>query len=60
MLNPDDAAHATRHYLKPKYAVPMHYGANPRLKGTPEQYIKALGDSATEVFNMRMGETISF
>ncbi|HEY5602305.1 MAG TPA: metal-dependent hydrolase [Gammaproteobacteria bacterium] len=60
VLNPDDAAHATRHYLKPKYAVPMHYGTNPRLKGTPEQYIKALGDSATKVVNMKMGETIKF
>lgn len=60
VLSPKDAAYATNQYLKPKYAVPMHYGTNPRLKGTPEQYIKALGKSATKVYDMKIGESIRF
>ncbi|WP_455366438.1 metal-dependent hydrolase [Kaarinaea lacus] len=60
VLSPEDAAYATNHYLKPKYAVPMHYGTNPRLKGTPAQYIKALGKSATKVYDIKIGETIRF
>ena len=46
-MSPKDAAYATRHYLKPKYAIPMHYGTIPSLKGTPEEYIAALGKSTT-------------
>ncbi len=60
VLSPEDAAYATNQYLKPKYAVPMHYGTNPNLKGTPEQYIKALGKSVTKVFNMKFGQTVRF
>ncbi|WP_455220747.1 metal-dependent hydrolase [Kaarinaea lacus] len=60
VLNPEDAAYATQQYLKPKYAVPMHYGTNPRLKGTPEQYTKALGKNDTKVFQMKFGQTIRF
>jgi L-ascorbate metabolism protein UlaG (beta-lactamase superfamily) len=60
VLSPKDAAYATRHYLKPKYAIPMHYGTNPRLKGTPEEYIAALGRSATQVLNLKFGEVRKF
>jgi L-ascorbate metabolism protein UlaG (beta-lactamase superfamily) len=60
VLGPKDAAYATRHYLKPKYAIPMHYGTNPRLKGTPEEYIAALGRSATQVLNLKFGEVRKF
>jgi L-ascorbate metabolism protein UlaG (beta-lactamase superfamily) len=31
-MDPVDAAYATM--LKPKYGIPMHYGANPLGKGT--------------------------
>jgi len=60
VLSPEDAAYATQEFLKPKYAVPMHYGTNPRLTGTPEQYKKALGNSDTKVFQMKFGQTIRF
>src|SRR5205085_27415 len=45
VMNPVDAAYATKELIKPKYAVPMHYGTTPVLKGTPEEYMKALGDT---------------
>jgi L-ascorbate metabolism protein UlaG (beta-lactamase superfamily) len=60
VLSPKDAAYATRHYLKPKYAIPMHYGTNPNLKGTPEEYIAALGKSTTRVLNLKFGEVVKF
>lgn len=60
VMNPKDAAFATTHYFKPKYAIPMHYGTNPNLKGTPEEYIEELGKSATKVLNMKFGEVVKF
>lgn len=43
VMSPEDAAYATREILKPKHAIPMHYGTNPFLVGTPEEYIKVMG-----------------
>src|SRR5450759_229587 len=43
VMDPKDAAMATRDFLKPKFAIPIHYGTIPQLKGTPDEYIKALG-----------------
>jgi L-ascorbate metabolism protein UlaG (beta-lactamase superfamily) len=60
VLSPKDAAYATRELLKPKYAIPMHYGTNPRLTGTPEEYIQALGDSPTKVLNMQFWQSLTF
>lgn len=58
-MDPQGAALATQ-YLKPKYAIPMHYGANPLGKGTPEEYINALGRSSTRVINLAPGEYVKF
>ncbi len=60
VMNPKDAAFATTHYFKPKYAIPMHYGTNPNLKGTPEEYIEALGKSPAKVLNMKFWEAVKF
>lgn len=59
-MDPKAAAEATKDYLKPKMAIPMHYGTTPLLKGTPEEYIKALGDSPTKVMVMQPGEKLTF
>jgi L-ascorbate metabolism protein UlaG (beta-lactamase superfamily) len=60
VMNPVDAAYATKNFLKPKFALPMHYGTNPLLVGTPEEYIKALGKTATKVFPINPGEKVEF
>ncbi len=60
VMSPVDAAYATRHYLKPRYAIPIHYGTNPNLKGTPEEYLKALGKTATKVHVLEPGQEIVF
>ena len=60
VMSPEDAAHATRQYLRPRYAIPMHYGTNPMLKGTPEEYVKALGATGTKVLALTPGEQVQF
>jgi L-ascorbate metabolism protein UlaG (beta-lactamase superfamily) len=60
VMDPKDAAYATREFLKPKVVIPMHYGTTPVLKGTPEEYIQALGKSPTKVMVMTPGERVVF
>jgi L-ascorbate metabolism protein UlaG (beta-lactamase superfamily) len=59
-MDPADAAYATRELIKPKFAIPMHYGVNPLAKGTPEQFMKELGSTATRVVPMKPGEKVEF
>jgi L-ascorbate metabolism protein UlaG (beta-lactamase superfamily) len=60
VMNPVDAAMVTREFIKPKAVIPMHYLTNPGLPGTPAEYIKALGNSATKVLAINPGETVEF
>ncbi len=60
VMDPKDAAYAVRNFLKPKVAIPMHYGTNAMLKGTPEEFIKALGDAPTKVMTMKPGDKLEF
>lgn len=60
VMSPKDAAYATKEYLKPKFAIPIHYGTFPPLKGTPQEYMQALGDTATKVFPINPGDKLSF
>ena len=60
VMDPKDAAFAVNHWLKPKHAVPMHYGTIPVLKGTPEEFIAALGSTSTKVHNIKPGDTLEF
>lgn len=60
VMDPRDAAYATREYLKPRFVIPMHYGTNPMLKGTPEEYRQALGESDTRVLDLEPGASARF
>ncbi len=60
VMDPKDAAYATRKMLKPKGAIPFHYGTFPLLRGTPEEYIKALGRTTTQVFPINPGDSLKF
>jgi L-ascorbate metabolism protein UlaG (beta-lactamase superfamily) len=60
VMDPKDAAYATNEWLKPKSAIPVHYGTIPQLRGTPEEYKKALGSSSTAVITMNPGEQVTF
>jgi len=57
---PADAAYATREWLKPRVAIPMHYGTNPLNRGTPQEYQQALGQTATRVVPLQPGEKFRF
>lgn len=59
-MHPKEAAMATRDMLKPKFAIPIHYGTSPVLRGTPAEYIKELGNSATKVLAINPGEKAEF
>ena len=59
-MGPADAAYATREWLKPKTVIPMHSGANPLGRGTPTEYMRALGDSGTRVLPLKPGEKAEF
>jgi len=60
VMDPRDAAMVTKEYLKPKYAIPMHYATNPFLVGTPKEYMDALGETSTKVFPINPGDKLEF
>ena len=43
VMNPKDAAMAVREMIKPKFALPIHYGTTPQLAGTAAEFKAALG-----------------
>ena len=60
-IGPTEAAYAIKEWLKPKHAIPMHYGTFPPLKGTPDEFKKALGSQTrTKVHAINPGDQISF
>jgi L-ascorbate metabolism protein UlaG (beta-lactamase superfamily) len=60
VMDPVDAAYATREWLKPKFVIPIHYGTFPVLKGTPQEYMAALGQTSTKVFPINPGDKLEF
>ena len=60
VMDPKDAAYATKEWLKPKFVIPMHYGTFPVLKGTPPEYMAALGQTSTKVFPINPGDKLEF
>ncbi len=59
-MDPAHAAYAVSNLLKPKMVMPMHYGTFGVLKGTPEQFKKALGNYAGKVIVMNPGDIQKF
>jgi L-ascorbate metabolism protein UlaG (beta-lactamase superfamily) len=59
VMSPRDAAVATE-MIKPKFAIPIHYGTFPVLKGTPQEYQQALGTAAVKVFPINPGDKLTF
>jgi L-ascorbate metabolism protein UlaG (beta-lactamase superfamily) len=59
-MDPVDAAYALREFIKPKFAIPMHYNTNPFNRGTPEEMMKALGNTSIKVFAPKPGEKLEF
>ena len=60
-MDPSGAAYALTVLLKPRFAIPMHYGTTPLLVGTPAELIRAMGpDATTKVVVMQPGESRRF
>lgn len=59
-MDPDHAAYAVRQLLQTPTVMPIHYGTFAPLKGTPEQFRQALGDSDSELLVMEPGELRRF
>ena len=60
LFRSQDAAVATRDLIKPKFAIPIHYGTFPVLKGTPQEYMQALGSAPVKVFPINPGDKLEF
>ena len=60
VMSPADAAYAVRNYLKPKYALPIHYGTIPQLKGTTAEFSAALGPESNKMLVVNPGEKVEF
>jgi L-ascorbate metabolism protein UlaG (beta-lactamase superfamily) len=59
-MDAQDAAYALRELIKPKFAIPMHYGTNPSHYGTPQQLVRELGNAPVKLFVPKPGDTIEF
>ena len=60
VMNPADAAMAVREMIKPKFALPVHYGTNPALRGTPAEFKAALGNSPAQMLVVEPGNKVDF
>jgi L-ascorbate metabolism protein UlaG (beta-lactamase superfamily) len=60
VMNPSDAAFAVREMIRPRAAIPIHYGTTPLLAGTPAEFKEALGDAPVQVFAIQPGEMLTF
>jgi len=60
VMSPADAAFAVRNYLKPQFALPIHYGTIPQLKGTTAEFAVALGSEAGKMLIVNPGEKVDF
>lgn len=60
-MGPQDAAIAVRDLIKPRYAIPIHYGTAPLLRGTPAEFSAALGAaSSTRLVVPEPGQKVDF
>lgn len=59
-MNPVDAAMVTREMIHPKFALPVHYGTFPALRGTPAQFKAALGTSPVQMLVAEPGQKMEF
>ena len=59
-MDPKQAAYALKNLIKPKKAIPIHYGTFPAINRTPAELKKEMGDSQIEILVPKPGRTIKF
>jgi L-ascorbate metabolism protein UlaG (beta-lactamase superfamily) len=61
VMSPQDAAMAVRDMIHPRYAIPIHYGTTPQLRGTPAELIEAMhGATAPRILVPEPGQKYEF
>ena len=58
-MGPKEAAYAARELIRMPQVIPMHYGANPLAKGTPEQFLSFMKDSGISVNVLKPGDAFT-
>jgi L-ascorbate metabolism protein UlaG (beta-lactamase superfamily) len=59
-MDPERAAYAMRELIKPKQAIPMHYGTFPIINRTPAEFKAALGSAAIKMLDVKPGDALRF
>jgi L-ascorbate metabolism protein UlaG (beta-lactamase superfamily) len=59
-MDPERAAIALRDFIRPKLAIPMHYGTFPAINRTPAELKTALGKAPVKVVEMKPGDAMRF
>lgn len=59
-MGPERAAFALREFIRPKQAIPMHYGTFPILNRTPTELKTALGNAPIKILDLKPGEAARF
>jgi len=59
-MDPERAAYAMRELVKPKQAIPIHYGTYPVINRTPAEFKAALGNAPIKVLDMKPGDVLKF
>lgn len=62
VMNPVDAAMAVRDMIRPRFAIPIHYGTTPVLRGTPAEFNSALGSApgTPRMLSLEPGQKFDF
>ena len=62
VMNPVDAAMAVRDMIRPRFAIPIHYGTTPVLRGTPAEFNAALGSApgTPRMLSLEPGQKFDF
>ncbi|TFZ08194.1 metal-dependent hydrolase [Ramlibacter humi] len=60
VMSPQDAAAAVRDMIKPRYAIPIHFGTTPQLRGTPAEFEAALGSGSPKMILLEPGQKLDF
>ena len=59
-MDPEGAAYALREMIRPKQAIPMHYGTFPVINRTPAELRTALGNAPIKVLELKPGDAMRF
>lgn len=59
-MDPERAAYAMRELVKPRLALPMHYGTFPVINRTPAEFRAALGDAPVRMLEVKPGDALRF